>query len=614
MSLDLHAPTPAPRLVPRVAVLGVGGAGGNAVDNMIRAKLEGIGFIVANTDAQALDRTLCQRTLQLGRQTTKGLGTGSRPEVGRAAAEESLEEVRAVLEDLHMVFITAGLGGGTGTGASPLIARAAREMGVLTVGVVTKPFAFEGTKRLHVAEQGLKELEPHLDTLLVIPNQNLFRIADPTTTFVEAFRLADDVLQAGVRSVTDLIVRPGIINLDFADVRAVIADMGRALMGAGEAEGEERAARAAEAAISNPLLDHLPIEEMRSLLVNVSGGDDLTLHEVEQAVGQISRRVDPAANLIFGSAFDTGLKGRLRVSVVATALRGPEAEAAEGAPRAVRLSLVSSRRQAETPEAANAPDEPVPSQAEPTDGSDNQASAPAESVTEPEAEPETWTEAETPAVPEFLTETETPAEPSTEPGPPTEVAASEAPPTPANTQGPQVTAEIHGLMSRLIGSWSSHPEDLFQRAERLYHGYGVPQSHETALRLYRRAARRGHAAAQNRLGWMLERGEGGETDVEDAARWHRKAADQGHLNAMNDLGYLYRQGRGVARDFRQAFYWFGQAAEKDYSYAEFNLGQMFENGWGVKRDLSEAVRWYRRAASHEHEWAHRRLRDLGVAV
>ncbi len=591
MSLDLLAPAPAPRLVPRVAVLGVGGAGGNAVDNMIRAKLEGVGFIIANTDAQALDRALCQRTIQLGRQETQGLGTGSRPEVGRAAAEETLDEVRAVLEDLHMVFVTAGLGGGTGTGAAPLIARAAREMGVLTVGVVTKPFAFEGAKRMTVAEHGLKDLEPHLDTLLVIPNQNLFRIADQKTTFVEAFRLADDVLQDGVRSVTDLIVRPGMINLDFADVRAVVADMGRALMGAGEAEGDDRALRAAEAAIANPLLDHLPIEEMRSLLVNVSGGEDLTLHEVEQAVGLISGVADPAANLIFGSAFDSALNGRLRVSVVATAARGPEAEASEDAPRAVLLSLVSDHDHTEAPEppaaaAPEPPDEPPVQEMPDDDGQVPQ-------LAEPDPEPETK------------------AEPEPEP----ETIVAEPPRLPAaGAEGPRPAVDVPGLVSRLIGGWSSHPEDLFQRAERLYHGYGVQQSHEMALKLYRRAARRGHAAAQNRLGWMLERGEGCETDLEEAARWHRKAAEQGHLNAMNDLGYLYRQGRGLPRDFDQAFYWFGQAAEQDYGYAEFNLGQMFENGWGVECDLGEAVGWYRRAAVHDHEWARRRLRDLGVAV
>ncbi len=311
-------------LKPRITVVGVGGAGGNAVNNMIRAKLEGVEFVVANTDAQALSQSLVtpDKRIQLGLHVTQGLGAGSKPEVGRSAAEESNDQVTDYLKGSNMVFITAGMGGGTGTGAAPVIARAARESGILTVGVVTKPFHFEGSHRTRTAERGIEELQQYVDTLIIIPNQNLFRIANERTTFADAFKLADDVLYSGVRGVTDLMMMPGLINLDFADIRAVMAEMGKAMMGTGEAQGDRRALDAAEAAISNPLLDDVSMSGARGVLINITGGYDMTLYEVDEAANRIRDEVDPEANIIFGSTFDEKLNGTIRVSVVATGI-GP---------------------------------------------------------------------------------------------------------------------------------------------------------------------------------------------------------------------------------------------------------------------------------------------------
>src|SRR2546423_13586463 len=323
MTINLRAPE-SKELKPRITVLGVGGAGGNAVNNMINARLEGVSFIVANTDAQALAQSKAEHRIQLGAQLTEGLGAGAKPEVGRGAAEESLEEILDHLSSAHMVFITAGMGGGTGTGAAPVIARAVRERGVLTVGVVTKPFAFEGNKRMRIAERGIEELQAYVDTLIIIPNQNLFRVANDRTTFSQAFAMADDVLHSGVRGVTDLIVMPGLINLDFADIKTVMSEMGKAMMGTGEAEGEERAMKAAEAAISNPLLDEVSMKGARGVLINITGGPDMTLFEVDQAANRIRAEVDPDANIIFGGTLLEDMEGRLRVSVVAT---GIESEA-----------------------------------------------------------------------------------------------------------------------------------------------------------------------------------------------------------------------------------------------------------------------------------------------
>ncbi len=321
MAISLSAPR-TQELKPRIVVFGVGGAGGNAVNNMIEAGLEGVEFVVANTDAQQLQFSRTERRIQLGVGVTMGLGAGAHPEVGMTAAEESSGEINEHLDGAHMVFITAGMGGGTGTGAAPIIAKCARERGILTVGVVTKPFTFEGRHRMRLADAGIAELQRYVDTLIVIPNQNLFRIANERTTFAEAFGMADQVLHAGVRSITDLMVLPGLINLDFADVRSVMSDMGKAMMGTGEASGEDRALLAAQNAIQNPLLDETTLKGAKAVLVNVTGGLDMTLHEVDEAANAISSEVDPEANIIFGAAFDPTLEGKLRVSVVATGMDG----------------------------------------------------------------------------------------------------------------------------------------------------------------------------------------------------------------------------------------------------------------------------------------------------
>ncbi|MEX0921926.1 MAG: cell division protein FtsZ [Rhodovibrionaceae bacterium] len=336
MGLNLSVPKTEDHLKPRITVIGVGGAGGNAVNNMIQSNLEGVEFLIANTDAQAINGSICEQKIQLGRNITGGLGAGARPEIGRAAAEEAMDEVLAHLEGAHMAFIAAGMGGGTGTGAAPVIARAAREAGILTVGVVTKPFQFEGIHRMRLAEEGINELTEHVDTLIIIPNQNLFRVANEKTTFADAFKMADDVLYSGVRGVTDLMVMPGLINLDFADIRSVMTEMGKAMMGTGEGEGDNRAIAAAEAAISNPLLDDVSMRGARGVLINITGGGDMTLFEVDEAANRIRDEVDPDANIIFGSTFDESLDGTMRVSVVATGIDVDEARQ----PRPVTLSVV----------------------------------------------------------------------------------------------------------------------------------------------------------------------------------------------------------------------------------------------------------------------------------
>jgi cell division protein FtsZ len=319
MTLNLSLPGQGD-LKPRITVFGVGGAGGNAVNNMIEKNLDGVDFVVANTDAQALQQTKAEHRVQLGIKVTEGLGAGARASVGAAAAEESIEQIVDHLAGAHMCFITAGMGGGTGTGAAPIIAQAARELGVLTVGVVTKPFQFEGNKRMRQAEDGVEALQKVVDTLIIIPNQNLFRLANEKTTFTEAFSMADDVLYQGVKGVTDLMVRPGLINLDFADVRAVMDEMGKAMMGTGEAEGEDRAIQAAEKAIANPLLDEISLRGAKGVLINITGGHDLTLFELDEAANRIREEVDPDANIIVGSTLDTEMGGMMRVSVVATGI------------------------------------------------------------------------------------------------------------------------------------------------------------------------------------------------------------------------------------------------------------------------------------------------------
>jgi cell division protein FtsZ len=361
MSINLKIPD-IRELKPRITVFGVGGAGGNAVNNMINAGLEGVDFVVANTDAQALSLSKAERIIQMGVQVTEGLGAGSQPEVGRAAAEEVIDEIRDHLNGAHMVFVTAGMGGGTGTGAAPVVARAARELGILTVGVVTKPFHFEGQRRMRFAETGIAELQKAVDTLIIIPNQNLFRVANEKTTFADAFAMADQVLYSGVACITDLMVKEGLINLDFADVRAVMREMGKAMMGTGEASGEKRSLRAAEAAISNPLIDDVSMRGAKGLLISITGGNDLTLYEVDEAATRIREEVDSDANIIVGATFDESLEGIIRVSVVATGV--DQVVAAVRTPNASETRIADttprSRNDGQRPQAQTAPAAPMP--------------------------------------------------------------------------------------------------------------------------------------------------------------------------------------------------------------------------------------------------------------
>ncbi len=351
--LNIRIQTPeVQKLSPKITVVGVGGAGGNAVNNMISSAMEGCEFLVCNTDAQALEGSLCENTIQLGAHVTGGLGAGAKPDIGEKAAHESLDEVMQYLEGSNMVFITAGMGGGTGTGAAPVIARACRDNGILTVGVVTKPFHFEGTHRMRQAEAGIEEMQDFVDTLIVIPNQNLFRIANEKTTFAEAFKMADSVLRAGVEGVTDLMVKPGLINLDFADIRSAMIEMGKAMMGTGNGEGERRATEAAEAAINNPLLDDVSMKGARGVIINVTGGPDMTLYEVDEACNRIRDEVDPNANIIFGSTFDEKLEGAMRVSVVATGIdAGESTKSSDGRSGGVKVTHI----QGKTEVSSNAP-------------------------------------------------------------------------------------------------------------------------------------------------------------------------------------------------------------------------------------------------------------------
>ncbi len=401
MSIDFLPPD-VDELTPKITVVGVGGAGGNAIANMIRADVQGVDFIVANTDAQALKQSSAGHRIQLGAKITQGLGAGSRPEIGRAAAEETIDNVQQALEGAHMVFIAAGMGGGTGTGAAPVIAKAARDMGILTVGVVTRPFAFEGKRRAASAEAGINELQKYVDTLIVIPNQNLFLIANANTTFKEAFEMADEVLQQGVRGITDLMVMPGLINLDFADVRSVMQEMGKAMMGTGEAEGDDRALIAAQKAIANPLLDGVSMNGAKGVIVSITGGEDMRLLEVDEAANHIRELVDPDANIIWGSAFNPELEGKIRVSVVAT---GIDAEAQPvAAPRAAEqprvFSFSTPRRTAAEPVPAAAPEPeaapvaeeaplapPVPEAYEPVAEEPAPLSPPVPEAYEPEPQP-----------------------------------------------------------------------------------------------------------------------------------------------------------------------------------------------------------------------------------
>jgi len=372
MSIDFIRPE-VEELRPRISVIGVGGAGGNAIANMIQSDVQGVDFIVANTDAQALNHSMADRKIQLGLKITQGLGAGSRPEIGKAAAEEAINEIETALDGAHMCFIAAGMGGGTGTGAAPVIAKAARDRGILTVGVVTKPFSFEGNRRSRSAEAGIEELQQHVDTLIVIPNQNLFRIANPNTTFKEAFAMADEVLQQGVRGITDLMVMPGLINLDFADVRSVMSEMGNAMMGTGEADGDNRAIEAAEQAIANPLLDGVSMKGAKGVIISITGGEDMRLMEVDEAANHIRELVDPDANIIWGSAFNNDLEGKIRVSVVATGIGAEEVMPAPQPAKVFTFPTPRAETPAETPAAPPITLTPPETEAETT-----MATAPAE--------------------------------------------------------------------------------------------------------------------------------------------------------------------------------------------------------------------------------------------
>ena len=395
MPLNLSAPETT-ELKPRILVFGVGGAGGNAVNNMIDAALEGVDFAVANTDAQALQRSGTEHRIQMGAAITEGLGAGARPEVGEQAAEDSLSEICEHLQGAHMAFITAGMGGGTGTGAAPVIARAAREQNILTVGVVTKPFHFEGTRRMRIAEEGIERLQEHVDTLIIIPNQNLFRIATEKTTFAEAFSMADQVLHSGVRGITDLMVMPGLINLDFADVRTVMNEMGKAMMGTGEAGGEKRAIEAAHNAINNPLLDDVSMKGAKGVLINITGGMDMTLYEVDEAANEIRNEVDPDANIIVGSTFDEALEGTVRVSVVATGIDAEEVahspahhRRADNVTPVWRAREARAQRQAEPVVRRNIEAVAVNETPQPVEPSARHSGAPAETLSQPAARGET---------------------------------------------------------------------------------------------------------------------------------------------------------------------------------------------------------------------------------
>jgi len=365
-------------LTPRIAVIGVGGAGGNAIANMMKNDVQGVDFLVANTDAQALKQSKAGQKIQLGVRITQGLGAGARPEIGRAAAEEAIDGVAKMLEGAHMCFIAAGMGGGTGTGAAPVIAKAARDMGILTVGVVTKPFAFEGSRRAKAAEAGIEELQKYVDTLIVIPNQNLFLVANANTTFKQAFEMADEVLQQGVRGITDLMVMPGLINLDFADVRSVMQEMGKAMMGTGEAEGDNRAIEAASKAIANPLLDGVSMKGAKGVIVSITGGEDMRLLEVDEAANHIRELVDEDANIIWGSAFNPELEGKIRVSVVATGIEADTSGVAAAEPSTRAFSF---GRRSEAVAPVTVPDTSVTPMPEP------EVAAAAEPVAEAEVEP-----------------------------------------------------------------------------------------------------------------------------------------------------------------------------------------------------------------------------------
>jgi cell division protein FtsZ len=645
-----NQPTRDLNLGPRIVVIGVGGAGGNAVNNMISAKLAGVEFVVANTDAQALGMSLCESRVQMGRQLTQGLGAGSRPDIGRAAAEEAFGDIIKSIEGANMVFITAGMGGGTGTGSAPVVAKAARDAGILTIGVVTKPFDFEGTRRMRVADEGIEEMAEHVDTLIVIPNQNLFRIANEKTTFADAFKMADDVLHAGVRGVTDLMVTPGLINLDFADVRTVMTEMGKAIMGSGEAEGDNRALVAAEAAIANPLLDEVSMKGARGVLINITGGMDLTLFEIDQAANRIREEVDADANIIFGSTFDESLAGRMRVSLVAAGIDADEdtrrasdrskrpivslySERAEGAAREIVKETAPG---ADTSVAAGAgdtgEDNPVPEAGQ--EGSQTQrAPAPVfpfrarQRDKRPAEYAGTARGAERPlqdAVAEqadlSLVDDDEPAVAATANDEAAQNMAAEA-------QGNDVASlraseditesdpEIEAMFDRVADEGTSElepspaakfapprddqgpgnaagetgrPESKPKKSSGFFSW--ISSGGDQAEDLFKKADRYYH-------------GQGVRKNLEQAFRTYLKAAESGHAGAQNRVGWMYEKGEGVPADHAAAVKWYRKAAEQGHVNAMNDLGYMYRQGWGVPQSHEEAMLWFEQAASKYDSYA-----------
>jgi len=633
-------------VAPRIVVVGVGGAGGNAVNNMIESKLAGVEFLVTNTDSQALHQSLCERCIQLGRGITQGLGAGSDPEIGRAAAEEELEEIMAALEGANMVFITAGMGGGTGTGAAPVIARAAREAGILSVGVVTKPFQFEGARRLRMAEAGINELTEHVDTLIVIPNQNLFRVANEKTTFADAFKMADRVLHSGVRGVTDLMVMPGLINLDFADIRSVMTEMGKAIMGTGEGDGERRALAAAEAAISNPLLDDVSMKGARGVLINITGGLDLTLFEVDQAANRIREEVDTDANIIFGSIFDPSMEGKMRVSVVAT---GIEAEKSKRAPRAVPISLVINQRQGK-PASPVSPASPV-AKTEPVDPPAKAPSAP-ETPNASQAEKFAGTPPSSDSFDSATARSENIADKSffqrlapAKPISPDAAGALDDGKAPRQTARPmggaQAAATVAPSMSEptaevdagLVEDETEEPDLTLSAAPDLQAGTARELTDEESGNDALPEQAEGDAEQQPKrrsngiFGWMTGgggasaeelfekgdryyHGQGVRKNLALALRSYRKSAEQGHAAAQNRLGWMYEKGEGIDADYGEAVIWYRRAAEQGHINAMNDLGYMYRQGWGVDQNYSEALSWFRKAAEKYDSYAEYNLGQM----
>ncbi len=638
---------PAPDLAagPRIVVIGVGGAGGNAVNNMIGAKLAGVEFAAANTDAQALATSLSQNRIQMGVTLTQGLGAGSRPDIGRAAAEESQSEILRAIGDANMVFITAGMGGGTGTGSAPVIAKAAREAGVLTVGVVTKPFHFEGTRRMDLAEAGIEEMADHVDTLIVIPNQNLFRVANERTTFADAFKMADDVLHAGVRGVTDLMVTPGLINLDFADVRAVMTEMGKAIMGSGEAEGENRALEAAEAAISNPLLDDISMKGARGVLINITGGMDLTLFEIDQAANRIRDEVDADANIIFGSTFNENMSGRMRVALVAAGIDAGELPARDDRSKRPIVSLYSERAEegarditaaaGAEEDAAAGENETVPHDRDRESAPPRRASAPVFPFRARAREPK---DTETPGAAAMPIQASAPPVLATDGGAETGQADAqdELRVWPGQESKPKRGEDLDSKTGQVTDSGEAKdaaapgqddsapvkpalvldtPAGTFQK---------IPEAPVGAQGEAPGGAASGPEGKAKKSGGFfswISSGSGGEPedlfakadryyhgqgeakDLELALKSYIEAAKSGHPGAQNRVGWMYEKGEGVEVDHAEAVKWYRKAADQGYVNAMNDIGYMYRQGWGVPQSHEEAIRWFELAASKYDSYA-----------